>query len=572
MSSAFEAFLTIQCVLTIAALGHSLPLSMKQLDVGIAGYMAIGAYVSAILTRDFGLSFPLAIAAGMVAAAASSLLVDMLAARVRLSGFAYAIFAISFAESLRIILNNNDRVGGALGLAGIQHHTTLTGAAIALTIVILGFWALDRSRLGQLRTAIKDDEFIVPQLGVPLLATKLAIFAIGAALGGLAGGLYAHYVLFIRPDDFGFLLLVAIMLPIVFGGLDRFWGAILGTWLMGIIPELFRELGEYRLLLTAAATILLLVLRPGGLITNRSIDWIKAQFHGRPVRGNGDGKGYQHGELVMSVAAQKIDLHDGSADGLTLDNVSVAFGGVKALSDVSLTIAGQRGIEAIIGPNGAGKTTLFNVLTGVVTPTAGRLLIDGRDMTGRRPDHVFRRGVSRTFQGVRLFTHLTAEQNVAIAAQSVTGRAGRAEGRLTPGWFDAAKGRARTKAALDRVGIPDEVRGLMPPQLSLWERRMIEIARAISSEPSVLLLDEPAAGLNTVEKTRLRDLLITLADQLDCHLLVVEHDMSFVMSIARHVRVLNFGRLLAEGTPAEVQANPEVREAYLGTNFKEIEA
>lgn len=207
MSSAFEAFLTIQCVLTIATLGHYLPLSMKQLDVGIAGYMAIGAYVSAILTRDFGLSFPLAIAAGMVAAAASSLLVDMLAARVRLSGFAYAIFAISFAESLRIILNNNDRVGGALGLAGIQHHTTLTGAAIALTIVILGFWALDRSRLGQLRTAIKDDEFIVPQLGVPLLATKLVIFAIGAALGGLAGGLYAHYVLFIRPDDFGFLLL-----------------------------------------------------------------------------------------------------------------------------------------------------------------------------------------------------------------------------------------------------------------------------------------------------------------------------------------------------------------------------
>lgn len=281
MGSAFEAFLTIQCIMTIAALGHYLPLSMKQLDVGIAGYMAIGAYASAILTRDFGLAFPLAIAAGTIAAAAAALVVDILAARVRLSGFTYAIFALSFAESLRIILNNSDRVGGTLGFVGIRHHTTLTGVAVVLAVVTFGFWLLDRSRLGHLRTAIRDDAFIVPQLGVPLLATKLVIFAIGGGLGGMAGGLYAHYVLFIRPDDFGFLLLVAIMLPIVFGGLDRFYGAILGTWILGIIPELFRGLGEYRLLLTAAATILLLVLRPGGLITDRTIERVKGLFRSR---------------------------------------------------------------------------------------------------------------------------------------------------------------------------------------------------------------------------------------------------------------------------------------------------
>ncbi|MDR5653256.1 ABC transporter ATP-binding protein [Ruixingdingia sedimenti] len=265
-------------------------------------------------------------------------------------------------------------------------------------------------------------------------------------------------------------------------------------------------------------------------------------------------------------------LHDGQAHALALENLSVVFGGVRALSDVSLGIHAGRGIEAIIGPNGAGKTTLFNVLTGVVAPTGGRLMIDGQDMTGRRQDHIFRRGISRTFQGVRLFAHLTAEQNVAIAARSVTGRAARAQGRFAPGWFEGGQGRDRTLAALDRVGLPAASRRRLPSQLTLWERRMVEIARAISSEPAVLLLDEPAAGLNTAEKARLRDLLARLAGDLDCHLVVVEHDMSFVMSIASRVRVLNFGRLLADGTPAEVQADSQVREAYLGTSHEEAGA
>jgi len=272
--SALEAFLTIQCIMSIAALGHYLPLSMKQLDVGIAGYMAIGAYVSAVLTRDHQVAFPLAIAAGTAAAAAAALLVDSLATRVRLSGFAYAIFSLSFAESLRVLLNNTESVGAALGYVNIPAHTTLLQAACILAVVCVAFWVFDRTRLGQLRTAIADDEFIVPQLGVPLVATKLTVFALGAALGGLSGGLYAHYVLFMRPDDFSFVLLVALQLPIVFGGLDRFYGALAGMLLLAAIPELFRDLGEFRLLFTAAATLLLLVVRPPGLLTHDTIDAI----------------------------------------------------------------------------------------------------------------------------------------------------------------------------------------------------------------------------------------------------------------------------------------------------------
>jgi branched-chain amino acid transport system permease protein len=284
-SGSLEALITIQLIYLIAALGHYLPLSMSQLDVGIAGYFSIGAYVSAFLTRDCDVAFAVALIAGALAAGAGALIVDGLATRVRLTGFAYAIFSLSFAESLRIVLNNVEAVGSSGGLVGIPAHTTLSIVAAIAAAVLIGFWWLDRTRLGHLRTAIADDEFVVPIFGVPLTATKLTIFALGGALGGLAGGLYSHYVLFIRPDDFGFALLISLQLPMVFGGLDRFYGAVAGLLLLGFIPEFVRELAQYRLIVMAAATLLVLILRPSGLITHHTIACLKARLRhmtGRP--------------------------------------------------------------------------------------------------------------------------------------------------------------------------------------------------------------------------------------------------------------------------------------------------
>jgi branched-chain amino acid transport system permease protein len=277
-AGSLEALITIQLIYLIAALGHYLPLSMNQLDVGIAGYVSIGAYTSAFLTRDCEMSFALALVAGSLAAAVGALIIDGLATRVRLSGFAYAIFSLSFAESLRIVLNNVEALGSSGGLVGIPAHTTLGVVATIAAVVLLGFWWLDRTRLGHLRTAIADDEFVVAIFGVPLTATKLTIFALGGALGGLAGGLYSHYVLFIRPDDFGFALLISLQLPMVFGGLDRFYGAVAGLLLLGFIPEFVRELAQYRLIVMAAATLLVLVLRPSGLITHHTIASLKNSF------------------------------------------------------------------------------------------------------------------------------------------------------------------------------------------------------------------------------------------------------------------------------------------------------
>jgi ABC-type branched-subunit amino acid transport system ATPase component len=246
---------------------------------------------------------------------------------------------------------------------------------------------------------------------------------------------------------------------------------------------------------------------------------------------------------------------------LELRSAHVRFGGVSAVNDVSLRIPAEPGISAIIGPNGAGKTTVFNVLTGIIRPTTGQIMIAGRDMTGRRPDEIFRAGIARTFQGVRLFAHLSVRDNVLLAARSAPRRSG---GSAV--WIDRqGNARRRTEWALAEVGLAQSLWSDMPDRLTLLERRLAEIARALTVAPSVLLLDEPAAGLNTAEKERLCALLAQLTVSSRCRVVVIEHDMKLVMSIAQRIWVMNFGCLLTEGTPAEIRTNEAVIEAYLGT-------
>lgn len=252
-----------------------------------------------------------------------------------------------------------------------------------------------------------------------------------------------------------------------------------------------------------------------------------------------------------------------ASQNLALEQITVRFGGVIALSEIDLTLPLSAGISAVIGPNGAGKTTLLNVLTGVIQPSAGHIRLAGVDLTQQRPDAIFRRGIARTFQGVRLASHLTVEQNVLVAARAVA-----AEG-FTGGWFGGwpwrqEAARHRAAAALDAVALPRSKWHLHPSRLTLGERRLVEIARALTATPRVLLLDEPAAGMNTAEKEALQRLLGQLAGNLGAHIVVVEHDMKLVMALAERIWVMNFGHVIRTGTPQEVQNDPVVIEAYLG--------
>jgi branched-chain amino acid transport system ATP-binding protein len=247
---------------------------------------------------------------------------------------------------------------------------------------------------------------------------------------------------------------------------------------------------------------------------------------------------------------------------LTLDKVTQRFGGLVALDGVSLNVAAG-GVTAIIGPNGAGKTTLFNAISGFRVPTEGRIGFDGGDITGLPPEAVARRGLVRTFQLVQLFETLTVKENVKVGRHLHT--SGGLASALMPlrGRAIEAQVDAISRDLLARVGLAAQAETLASA-LPYGQKRLLEIARALAAEPKLLLLDEPAAGLNRGETTRLAELIRAIAAQ-GVTVLLIEHDMSFVMNVADRVAVLDFGRLIAEGTPAEVQRNKEVIAAYLGT-------
>ena len=252
---------------------------------------------------------------------------------------------------------------------------------------------------------------------------------------------------------------------------------------------------------------------------------------------------------------------------LTLSSVTKNFGGLQVLQNISLVIP-ARGIFGLIGPNGAGKTTVFNLITGLTAPTSGTIEFRGQTLTGLAPHRVTRCGVARTFQNIRIFKEMTLAENVLVAI----GRQGH-HGAMRVLWpsarLRAAQQRERAEATelLAKVGLADKA-AIMAGKLSYGEQRRLEIARALATVPKLLLLDEPAAGMNGAEKQQLMEEIVKLEES-GLSILIIEHDMRFVMRLCWHIAVLNFGQLIAQGTPEEIRANPAVVEAYLGEESAE---
>jgi branched-chain amino acid transport system ATP-binding protein len=245
-------------------------------------------------------------------------------------------------------------------------------------------------------------------------------------------------------------------------------------------------------------------------------------------------------------------------------NITKAFGGLVAVDDVSFEIP-EGSIVSIIGPNGAGKTTFFNILTGLYKPTSGRLVFDGRDITRKRPDQITALGVARTFQNIRLFGTMTATENVMVG-QHARMKAGLFGSIIRPPWVNKEEDAVTEKAheLLDYVGLHRRLHDLISVELSYGDQRRIEVARALASNPKLLLLDEPTAGMNPNESERFREFMQMVREDRGLTILLIEHDMKVVMGVSERITVLDHGEKVAEGEPQEVRENPRVIEAYLG--------
>ena len=531
----------------MAVLGLTVVLGYAgQISIAQAGFFGLGAYGVAIGTTILHLPFFVGLLLGMLVAGLLGAILG--ASTLKLGGHYLAMVTISFQQILTLVLTN--WIGLTHGPDGIRNipRPSLFGLSLensdrylGLCLVVLYavgvfVWWLKGTKLGLGMQAVRDNELAAEVVGVDTYRVKVTAFCLSALLGGLGGGLFAGGFSYISPDQFSFNESVVFLTMVLLGGADAAVGSAVGTALLILLPEWLRFLRGAYLAVYGLAVILIMVFMPTGLwgMLSRLAGPPRLRERGPPERLTLGDPNQVEGGLLLEIKG-----------------LAKHFGGLKALDGVDISV--ERGkVHALIGPNGSGKTTMLNVLSGIYRPTRGEVLVDGVKVSGLPPHALAAAGVGRTFQNIRLFHSLTVLENVVIGAQRPHNRAAQTPEQV----------QHRAMAALDFVGMAARA-DLKVASLPYGHQRLVEIARALAGNPTLLLLDEPAAGLNLTEKQELVGLLKRLAGH-GLTLFLIDHDMNLVEQMADRITVLNFGKRIAEGAPAEVLRHPDVIAAYLG--------
>jgi branched-chain amino acid transport system permease protein len=534
----------------IAVFGLSVVLGLcGQINLAQAAFFGFGAYAVGLGTADYQLSYWLCLAAGSLLALLAGAVLGM--STLRLGGHYLAMVTISFQQIVTLVMINAiwlthgpdgvSRIGRPDLFQSSQSY--LAFCVVMLALVGYFVWHLADTRLGRAMRAVRDNELAAGVVGIDVFRTKVAAFALSAVLGGLGGGLFAGGFAYVSPDQFSFAESVVFLTMSLLGGVASPIGSAIGTGLLILIPEWLRFLKSVPgLYLAIYGLFVILIIRymPDGIwgFVNAGLDRWRTKAR----------------TPAPAAALRLVPATVGGDIVLEVVGLSKYFGGLKAVDGVDISVR-RGGVHALIGPNGSGKTTTLNVLSGLYKATAGKIMLDGTDITTMPPHQRTAAGLGRTFQNIRLFRSMTALENVEIGAE----RPGNAT--IGDGSDDLLTERAME--ALTFVGLGNRANEPIS-SFSYGHQRLIEIARALAANPTLLLLDEPAAGLNSSEKLELHELLKRIASQ-GLTILIIDHDMTLVSEAAQHITVLNFGRRIADGESMAVLRHPDVISAYLGT-------